>query len=108
MPNAFLLKRLEKFLEQSRELLRLAQEDNWEEFESLLNQRQEKLASLGENEFLIELAKAGLADDARELINAIRALDAQILQRAESGKADIGAKLRQSLQANKAIVAYKS
>lgn len=108
MPHQRLLSHLETFLAQSRQLLILARDDNWEEFESLMAARQKNLPVLAENTFLIELAKNNLVEEAKELISAIKDIDNQILAVAERSKASISAQLRQSLQADKAIDAYKN
>ena len=106
--NLHLLVRLEVFLSQSKELLTLAQNDQWQEFEILMAQRQETLPSLSDNEFIIEIARANLAAEAKELISAIQSTDQQIVKLAEQSKQAIAEKLSNSIKATKAIVAYKS
>lgn len=106
MTTPELLQPLQIFLEQSQQLLTLAEAEEWETFEKLLAERQEGLAALGENQLLIAVAKAGLADDMRHLLAQIQGTNDRIGQVAEQSRADIAAQLRQSLQAEKAIDAY--
>src|SRR5690554_5680746 len=106
--NLHLLARLEVFLSQSKELLSLAQNDQWQEFEILMAQRQETLPSLSDNEFIIDIARANLAAEAKELIGDIQNTDQQIVKLAEQSKQIIAEKLSNSIKATKAIVAYKS
>jgi len=106
--NLQVLARLENFLSQSKELLTLAQNDQWEEFEILMAQRQETLPSLSDNEFIIDIARANLAAEAKHLISEIQNTDQQILALAEKSKQAIAEKLSSSIKATKAIVAYKS
>lgn len=102
------LARLEVFLSQSKELLTLAQNDQWQEFETLMAQRQETLPSLSDNQFIIDIARANLAAEAKELISDIQNTDQQIVKLAEQSKQAIAEKLSHSIKATKAIVAYKS
>lgn len=106
--NLQVLARLEIFLSRSKELLTLAQNDQWEEFETLMAQRQETLPSLSDNEFIIDIARANLAAEAKELISEIQNTDQQIIKLAEQSKQAIAEKLTNSIKATKAIVAYKS
>ena len=106
--NLQTLARIETFLIQSQKLLALAKEGKWDEFEVLMDERQRGLAALGEGAFLIQVAREGLAVEAKAMINAIKHIDENILSIAEHSKTEIGDKLRQSFQASKAIGAYKS
>lgn len=105
--NNDLLQPLHQFLEQSRLLLGMAQAGEWESFESLLATRQQGLAALSNNQILIAVAKAGRADEMRELLADIRTANDRIAEVAETSRADIGSQLRQLVQAEKAIDAYK-
>lgn len=102
-----LLQPLHQFLEQSRRLLGLAKADDWEAFEVLLEERQQGLSALGDNKLLIAVAKAGVADEMRALLAEIQAVNNQLGEVAEAGRADLAAQLRQVVQAEKAIEAYK-
>lgn len=102
-----LLHPLRRFLEQSRQLLGLAENSDWEAFETLLTERQQGLASLGEGALLIAVAKAGLADEMRQLIADIQSVNDRIGEVAERERTDLAGQLRQSFQAEKAIDAYK-
>lgn len=102
-----LLHPLKLFLDQSRRLLELAEEGDWAAFETRLAERQLGLANLGDNALLIGVAKAGLADEMRQLIADIQSVNDRIGEVAERERTDLAAQLRQSYQAEKAIDAYK-
>lgn len=102
-----LLHPLHQFLEQSRQLLGLAEAGEWETFETLLEERQKGLPALGDNKLLIAVAKAGAADEMRALLADIQAVNNQLEVVAQAGRADLAGQLRQVVQAGKAIDAYK-
>lgn len=110
MPDtpADLLAPVERFLGHSRELLRLARANDWEAFETLLAERESGLHGLGESRFLIDVAKAGRADELRTGIAEIQELNEQILVLADASKSELSAQLKASQNADKGIQAYRA
>lgn len=102
-----LLAPLERFLLRSRELLALAEADDWETFETRLAEREAGLPALGENQFIIDVAKAGREDEMREAIAEIQAINDQLVTLAEQSKADIARHLKTQQTKDKAVKAYK-
>jgi flagellar protein FliT len=107
MTQSDLLQPLHRFLDQSQRLLALAEAGEWEAFEALLAERQKGLASVGDNALLIAVAKAGLADEMRQLLAEIQTSNNRVAEVAERSRADLAVQLRQVVQAEKAIDAYK-
>lgn len=104
-PN--LLAPLERFLRQSRELLALAQADDWATFEEQLAEREAGLPALGENQFLIDVARAGREGEVRETIAEIQGINDQLVILAERSKADIAEHLKVQQTKDRAVKAYK-
>jgi hypothetical protein len=107
MSTTEILQPLHQFLLQSRQLLALAQSGEWEAFEVLLQERQAGMPTLGENQLLIAVAKSGQADEMRRLLADIQVVNDEIAKVAETGRAELAAQLRQVMQAEKAIDAYR-
>lgn len=105
-PN--LLAPLERILAQSRQLVALARAGDWSGLETLLAEREAELSALGENRFLIDVARAERAQEVRAGIAEIQRLNDQIVTLAEQGKAEISKQLRDSLKADKGIQAYEA
>lgn len=107
MSTTDILQPLQQFLEQSQRLLAMAHAGDWAGFEVLLQERQAAMPTLGDSQLLIAVAKAGKADQMRELIAEIQVVNTQIGEVAESGRGEIAAELTQLLQAEKAMKAYQ-
>src|SRR5690625_3739686 len=69
-----LLAPLHEFHQRSQELVKLARAGDWATLEERLAEREKGLPALGDNQFLIAVAKAGQTEQLREGIAAIQAL----------------------------------
>lgn len=103
-----LLARLYEFRNRSRILADLAKKGDWEAFEKALAERESGLAALNENQFLIDIALAGLENEAKECLAEIQTLNDEIVLLAEKGKADINKQLKESQKAQKGINEYRT
>jgi len=75
-----LLRPLHQFHQRSQELVELARAGDWATLEQRLAEREAGLPILGDNQFLIDVAKAGRADELREGIAKIQALNDRIAE----------------------------
>ncbi len=103
-----LLARLYEFRDRSRTLSALAKKGDWEAFQESLTERESGLAALNENQFLIDIACAGLENEAKACLAEIQALNDEIVLLAEKGKADINKQLKESQKAQKGINEYRT
>lgn len=101
-----LLDPLARALQQSRALLSLAQADDWESFEILVQQRQQGLLSINDPEYLQSLAQADLEASAAEVIQEIQSINKTLAEMAIGNRDKVAIELRQSNRASKAIDAY--
>ncbi len=101
-----LLDPLVRALSQSQALLSLAQADDWESFETLVQQRQQGLLSINDTEYLESLAQADLEAKAAEMIVEIKAINKKLAELAVISRDRSASELRQSNIASKAIDAY--
>ncbi len=101
-----LLDPLVRALSQSQALLSLAQADDWESFETLVQQRQQGLLSINDTEYLESLAQADLEAKAADMIMEIKTINKQLAELAVISRDKSASELRQSNIANKAIDAY--
>ncbi|WP_323814622.1 flagellar protein FliT [Cellvibrio sp. NN19] len=101
-----LLDPLSRALQQSRALLSLAQADDWDSFEILVQQRQQGLLSLNDLEYLQSLAQADLEASAAEVIQEIQAINKALSELAINNRDKVATELRQSNKASKALDAY--
>lgn len=108
MPQESLLTPLYQFHECTEALLALAEKGDWEAFEQESLKRQELLPVINDGQFLIAVAKAGLADDMREQVAQTQALNDQLSTLAEQAKSDIADTLKDQQNKDKAVQAYKS
>lgn len=106
MDIELLLAPLTRALSQSQALQSLAEASDWDSFETLVQQRQQGLLSLGDSEYLESLAAANLEAQAAELIQSIQAINVQLTQLADKNRAEVASELQQTLKAGKAIDAY--
>lgn len=102
------LARLYQFRDRSRTLSALAKKGDWEAFQEALAERESELAALNENQFLVDIARAGLENEAKKCLAEIQALNDEIVVLAEKGKADINKQLKESQKAQKGINEYRS
>jgi hypothetical protein len=101
-----LLDPLVRALSQSQALLSLAQADDWESFETLVQQRQQGLLSINDTEYLESLAQADLEAKAAEMIVEIKEINKKLAELAVISRDRSASELRQSNIASKAIDAY--
>jgi flagellar protein FliT len=106
MDTNALLDPLNRALSQSQALLSLAQADDWESFETLVQQRQQGLLSLNDQEYLVSLAQSNLEAQAAELIHAIQSINKQLASLAETSRDNRASELRQTNRVSKAMDAY--
>ncbi len=103
-----LLQPLQQALAQSRALLSMAQADDWESFEVLVQRRQQCLLDIQKEAYLASLANAGLESQAAEVVAAIKTLNEQLASLAESQKIKVSSELRHISKSEKAINSYTS
>lgn len=108
MSSDNLLEPVYQFRAQTEQLLKLARAGDWEGYEQQAPERQALLAKLNENQFMIDVAEAGLADELREQIADIQALNDELGRLAEQTKSDIANDLKRQNTNDKAVKAYKT
>lgn len=106
MSQASQLQPFYEFLHISRNLVELAKEGQWDNFQEILNTRQQLVATLESQAFLDQVAAAGLADEARLLIAEIQSINDQLATTAEAVRDELAKEIRQNIQGSKAIDAY--
>lgn len=107
MTEPDLLEPVYQFREYNRELLALAQQDEWQAFEEKAPEREALIGALNDSEFLVAVAQAGRAEELKAEIAAIQQLNDEITALAERTKAGIASQLKQKNHQDKAIKAYK-
>lgn len=107
MEPTALLAPFERALSQSQSLLSLAQEGDWESFESLVQQRQQGLLEIQQSTFISAITTAQLESQAAVIIQAIQSINTQLAQLAEIRRENVATDLRQASKAVKAIDAYR-
>ena len=93
---------LEQILETSREMLALAEQDEWEQAEALQRQRQDLI----EKTFPLDDEMAQ-SEQAAALLKQIISLDGQLRRLAESRRKEIGQALGKINQGRQATRAYR-
>src|SRR5690625_5545911 len=101
-----LLAPLHEFHQRSQELVKLARAGDWATLEERLAEREKGLPALGDNQFLIAVAKADQTEQLREGIAEIQALNDELVAMVEQNKEDISAKINESQREEKGIQAY--
>ncbi len=101
-----LLDPLDRALQQSKALLSLAQADDWDSFEILVQQRQQGLLSINDPEYLQSLAQADLEANAAEVIQEIQTINKTLAEMAINNREKVASELRHSNKASRAIDAY--
>ena len=97
----------ERVLNQSQALLALAQAEDWESFESLIQQRQQGLQEIQQAAFLKAVAEAHLESSAAAIIQAIQSINKELSTLADNRRDQLASDLRQATRAVKAIDAYR-
>lgn len=108
MSNSDLMEPVYQFRVQTEQLLELARAGDWQAYEQQAPERQALLAQLNDNQFMIDIAEAGLADELREQIADIQTLNDELARLAEQTKSDIANDLKQQNTKDKAVKAYKT
>lgn len=108
MSNSNLMEPVYQFRTQTEQLLELARAGDWEGYEQQAPQRQALLAKLNDNQFMIDVAEAGLADELREQLADIQTLNDELGRLAEQTKSDIANDLKRQNTNDKAVKAYKT
>gem|GEM_PF-1116944 len=108
MSEESLLRPLYQFHEYTEALLALAEKGDWEAFEQESLKRQELLPVINDGQFLIAVAKAGLAEEMREQIAQTQALNDRLSTLAEQAKSDIADTLKDQQTKDKAVKAYRT
>lgn len=106
MTDRDLLDPVHRFHRHTRDLLALAERDDWQAFEAQAAEREALVGPLNDNDFVIAVTEAGRADELRREIEAIQRLNDRITALAEDTKADIAARLKHHNVQQKAIRAY--
>lgn len=106
MDTDHLLDPLVRALSQSQALMSLALADDWDSFETLVQQRQQGLLSIHDPEYLESLAQANLEASAADLIQQIQEINKRLSDLAATNRDRIASELRQSHKASKAMDAY--
>lgn len=101
-----LLDPLARALQQSKALLSLAQADDWDSFEILVQQRQQGLLSINDPEYLQSIAHADLEANAAEVIQEIQSINKALAELAQNNRDKVATELRHSNKVSKAIDAY--
>lgn len=102
-----LLQPLHDTLEKAHELGRLAQAEEWSAFEEQFASYERLAKYLNDEAYLKTLNDNNLGAPAREIIVQIQALNENIDLRASSVRDNIASELRQMMQSDKAMDAYR-
>lgn len=107
MNNASLLDPLHKLLTQSQTLLQLGIDEDWVGLQEGVADYQQKMDILGDVDYLQSIKSANQADHALQLIAQIQMLHKELDAVALTGQGKIASELRQLMQADKAMDAYR-
>jgi hypothetical protein len=107
METVSLLAPFERALSQSQVLLSLANAEDWESFEVLVQQRQQDLLDIQDAAYMNSIAAAHLESQAALIVQAIQSINKQLTLLAEAHSAELASDLRQASKAVKAIDAYR-
>jgi len=107
MHSEKLLQPLNQLLLEAKNLLELAQADNWDDMQTQFAEYQQQVFLLADETFLHALKNENLADEAQALILQIQQINQQLDGFATQAHANIASELRQIIQADKALDAYR-
>ncbi len=102
-----LLQPLNQLLTQAQALMILAQAEAWDEMQSEIVDYQQRMAVLADATYLLALKDANLTAEAQALILQIQEFNQQLDGNAEQVHTNIASELRQIIQADKALDAYR-
>lgn len=106
MENNELLKPLYEILDRVKELVMLAQAEDWEAMESAASRYQQHVTFLDDNVYIKALQDAGLVDAAKSIIVQIQGCNEDLDIHTSLQREKIASELRQLAQADKAMDAY--
>ncbi|GGY72405.1 hypothetical protein GCM10011613_16720 [Cellvibrio zantedeschiae] len=106
MENHELLKPLYEVLERVRDLVKLAQAEEWEAMDVAANKYQQHVTFLDDNRYIQALQDAHLVDSAKSIIVQIQGLNDDLDTHTSLQREKIASELRQLNQSNKAMEAY--
>lgn len=102
-----LLQPLRETLEKAHELVRLAQAEEWSALEEQFMKYEQLTKYLNDEEYLKTLTDNNLGESAKEIILQIQALNESLDLRANNVMNDVASELRQMMQSDKAMDAYR-
>jgi len=106
MSNSELLKPLYEILDRVKELVQLAQAEEWEAMDTAANKYQQHVTFLDDNVYLQAIQEAQLVAEAKAIIVQIQGLNDDLDTHTTIQRDRIASELRQMNQAGKALEAY--
>ena len=107
MSTQNLLQPLHDTLEKAHELVRLAQAEEWSAFEEQFANYERLAKYLNDEAYLRALTENNLGSSAAEIILQIQALNESLDLSASNVRDNIASELRQMMQSDKAMDAYR-
>ena len=104
-PNSLAI--AEQFLAQTRELLALAEADDWAEFESKMAERQALMPALRSEKLLEDALQTGQVEALRQRIQEIQQLNDRLGELAQAHRDAIAGQLKEQQTKDKAVNAYQ-
>lgn len=106
MENHELLKPLYEVLDRVKDLVKLAQAEEWEAMDVAANKYQQHVTFLDDNVYIQALQEAHLVDAAKSIIVQIQDLNNDLDTHTTLQREKIASELRQMAQSDKAMEAY--
>jgi hypothetical protein len=106
MDNNELLKPLYEILDRVKELVNLAQAEEWEAMDAAANKYQQHVTFLDDNVYLQALHDAYLVEEAKAIIVQIQGMNDDLDVHTSLQRERIASELRQMNQSDKALDAY--
>lgn len=106
MENNELLKPLYEILDRVKDLVKLAQAEEWEAMDVAANKYQQHVTFLDDNVYIQALQDAHLVDAAKSIIVQIQGLNDDLDAHTTLQREKIASELRQMNQSDKAMEAY--
>ncbi len=102
-----ILQPLQQLLAAANDLMQRVQAEGWEEQQEAFTDYQKKVCLVMDAHYLSVLKDANLAADAQALIVRIQDCNQQLDQHADKVHSEVASELRQFMQADKALDAYR-
>jgi hypothetical protein len=102
-----ILEPLHTLLTQAQALLVFAQAENWSEFQTAFEHYQQNIFLLSDAAYIQTIQNENLSAEAQDFILQIQTINQQLDTLAEKTHANIASELRQILQSDKALNAYR-